>query len=201
MEILTRAATSRRAARSAARLLLAALIAWVPWTGISSSTASAYAGEDPDLVRAVKAAFLTKFQIYVTWPDTAFDGPRSPFLFCIVGTDPFGMLIDRAVDGEYVAGHPIIVMRPPGTAATPHCHLVYVGTADPTAAQALVAAEAPMPVLTVTDDMSESFEGIINFVVVGGRVRFEIDNARAIRAGLAISSKLLDIAVPEGSTR
>jgi hypothetical protein len=199
MEILTNVATRRGRMRFAQRLLLAALITWVPWTGISSSTASAYAGDDPDLVRAVKAAFLTKFQIYVTWPESAFDSPRGPFRFCIVGTDPYGLLIDRAVDAQYVGAHPITVLRAPGTAAPAHCNLVYVGASDPAAVQALVAAEAPMPVLTVTDAMSESTEGIINFVIIGGRVRFEIDNARAIRAGLAISSKLLDIAAPEGS--
>jgi hypothetical protein len=201
MEILTGAKTSRRTARTAVRLLLAASIAWVPWTGLSSSTAAAYAGEDPDLVRAVKAAFLTKFQIYVTWPDTAFEGPGSPFLFCIVGTDPFGMLIDRATRDEYVAGHPITVLRSTGTATPQHCNLLYVGTDSPAMSEAVVAAEAPRPVLTVTDDMSETAEGIINFVVLSGRVRFEIDNARAIRAGLAISSKLLDIAAPEGSAK
>lgn len=156
MEVLAKATVRHRSARFAACLLLAALVAWVPWSVISSSTASAYAGDDPDLVRAVKAAFLTKFEFYVTWPESAFEGPTSPFLLCIVGPDPFGLLIDRAVAGEYVAGHPITVLRPSGNRAAPHCDLVYVGIADPASVRAVVAAEARSPVLTVTDEMSEA---------------------------------------------
>jgi len=36
---------------------------------------------------------------------------------------------------------------------------------------------------------------MITFVIASDRVRFEIDEARAVRSGLAISSKLLSLAV------
>jgi hypothetical protein len=53
-----------------------------------------------------------------------------------------------------------------------------------------------MPVLTATDAIHEAAaKGIVNFVIVNDRVRFEIDNVTAIRDGLAISSKLLSLAL------
>ncbi len=50
-------------------------------------------------------------------------------------------------------------------------------------------------VLTVTDGARRpDTTGIINFVVIENRVRFEIDDQAASRNGIAISSKLLDLA-------
>jgi len=51
-------------------------------------------------------------------------------------------------------------------------------------------------VLTITDGVADpAARGMINFVIVDNRVRFEIDAGGARRAGLDISSKLLSLAV------
>jgi hypothetical protein len=49
-------------------------------------------------------------------------------------------------------------------------------------------------VLTVTG-AADAARGIIHFVVTGGRVRFFIDQSAAAQRGLAISSRLLALAV------
>ena len=49
--------------------------------------------------------------------------------------------------------------------------------------------------MTVTDGASSGPRGIIHFVVVGGRVRFFIDQASAERRRLSISSRLLALAL------
>jgi hypothetical protein len=54
-----------------------------------------------------------------------------------------------------------------------------------------------LPVLTVTDE-AKDFEktgGIINLITVDNKVRFEINQDAARRAGLRISSPLLKLAV------
>jgi hypothetical protein len=47
----------------------------------------------------------------------------------------------------------------------------------------------------VTDARTSSHRGIIHFSVVGGRVRFFIDEAEASERGLSISSRLLALAI------
>jgi hypothetical protein len=47
----------------------------------------------------------------------------------------------------------------------------------------------------VTNEATQGHKGIVNFVIVDDRVRFEIDDAEAARRGLRISSKLLSLAV------
>ncbi len=52
------------------------------------------------------------------------------------------------------------------------------------------------PVLTVTDqERGSGVPGDIHLVLMDGRVRFMIDNGQAQQQGLAISSKLLALAL------
>ena len=48
--------------------------------------------------------------------------------------------------------------------------------------------------LTVTDARAGPQRGMIHFTIVGGRVRFFIDEADAAERGLSISSRLLALA-------
>jgi len=63
-------------------------------------------------------------------------------------------------------------------------------------AQALQAVDGA-PVLTVTDEGARGpgRGGIVRLLLDGGKVRFSIDAGQADRNGVAISSKLLALAV------
>ena len=63
-----------------------------------------------DLELAVKAAYLYKLAPFVDWPPGALD-PQGPFNLCVVGRDPFGSVLDRAVAGQVIGGRPIAVRR------------------------------------------------------------------------------------------
>lgn len=157
---------------------------------------AARADESGALALAVKAAFLYKFEPFVSWPASAFPAPDSPFNLCVVGDDPFGSLLDRVVAGQQTAGHGIAVVRLRALSPDAHCSLAYIAAADAAAARQAEAAVAGTPVLTITDSIADaSAKGMINFVIADNRVRFEIDAALARQAGLEISSKLLSLAV------
>ena len=147
---------------------------------------------DDSLEIAVKATYLYKFAPFVTWPSEAFDSPTSPLVICVVGRDPFGPVLDRAVAGQAVAGRRVAVRRLGMVRGRDGCHIVYVGTGGQSAAQALQAVRG-QPVLTVTDNSSA--RGVFDFVIVDNRVRFRIDERPAVAGGLQISSKLLSLAV------
>ncbi|HEU0099924.1 MAG TPA: YfiR family protein [Allosphingosinicella sp.] len=137
---------------------------------------------------AVKAAFLTKFPAYVAWPASARPRPGAPLHICILGGDPFGRLIDDAARGQQVDGHPLQVRRLAAPGQAGGCHVAFVQGGNP-ALQGLQGK----PVLTVTD--AGAGGGMIHFVIHQGRVRFNIDEAQAARSGVAISSRLLGIAL------
>ena len=151
--------------------------------------------QPPDLELAVKATYLYKLAPFVTWPESALGGPEDPLVICIQGQDPFGPLVDRAVAGQQVGPHPIVVRRVAKLDRAAGCQIAYVaGSAAQPVGQALAAVEGS-PVLTVTDAEQGQTKGIVHLVLNGGKVRFAINTARAEADGLGISSKLLALAV------
>ena len=175
-------------------LALALGLAMLPSSGRVAEAADAGSGKSLEL--AVKATFLDKFEPFVTWPEAAFSTPTAPFALCVIGDNPLGALIDRAVSGQSYGAHEIRVYRLPTLSSNSLCHLAYIGTQNPQSALQALNAVQNMPVLTVTDSIRDNAaKGIINFVTADNRVRFEIDEAAATRNGLAISSKLLSLAI------
>lgn len=146
-----------------------------------------------NLEAAVKASYLAKFAPFVDWPAAASATPDGGLTICVIGADPFGDLLDRAVAGQRVGGRPITIDRLAVAAHDSPCRIAFVGgsPAQPVADALHVLQGAP--VLTVTDDADAP--GIIDFAIVRHRVRFRIDDEAAAENGLTISSKLLSLAL------
>lgn len=143
---------------------------------------------------AVKAAFLPRFARYVAWPGPALPAGDAPFQLCIVGRDPFGAMLDHAASSELIDGHSVAIRRMPTAERAAGCHLAFVQGAAPTETTRLLLALRAQPILTVTDGRAGPQRGMIHFTIVGGRVRFFIDEAAAAERGLSISSRLLALA-------
>ena len=141
---------------------------------------------------AVKANYLYKFAPFVRWPAEALP-PSGPFNICLIGENSFGTVLDEAVRGQQIDGHPIAIHRLVATSALPACQILFVGRTTQPAATILRAA-ADYPILTVTDHDRAAGGGMIDFTLQGGRVRFAIDAAAARTSRLQISSKLLGLA-------
>ena len=169
------------ALRHGSALLLAAALLCGP---------SPLAAQPSDL--AVKAAFLSKFGSYVGWPAAAGGGP---VYLCIVGSDPFGRLIEDAVRGQNVGGRPLQLRRFANADGAGGCHIAFVQGSSPAATAALLAGLKGKPVLTVTDSRAGGQQGMVHFVIHQGRVRFNIDHAYATQSRLSLSSRLLGLAV------
>ena len=145
---------------------------------------------------AVKATYLYKLAPFVKWPAATNAGSNAPLVICVQGTDPFGLVLDRAVSGQAVGIHPVVVRRLARIEPGSGCQIAYVaGGPAQSQAQALEAVEAA-PVLTVTDEARGAGpRGIVHLLLDAGKVRFSIDAGQAEASGMAISSKLLALAV------
>ena len=146
----------------------------------------------------VKAAFLYNFGKFVEWPDNVFADPRAPFVIGVFGSDPFQGDLDRIVAGKSINGHSVVVRLVTSVDGLKGCNIVFVSLAQEKKAAEISAALAGTKVLTVTENMKHFAESgfMINFVVEDEHIGFQINNAAATRAGLAVSSKLLSLARP-----
>ena len=136
----------------------------------------------------VKAAFLYNFLKFVEWPADLASGPLT---ICVAGRNPFGTMLHNLVRDELINGRPIdarVILEP-----EPGCHVIFVP--DGAASGAYLRAGRGTAALTVGESPTFLDQGgIANFYVDRGNVRFEINPAAAERAGIRISSRLLQLA-------
>jgi len=140
---------------------------------------------------AVKAAFAVKFGAYVDWPGAK----AGSFPICMVGNDALGPALERVAAGQQVAGRPVEVRRLAQLTPDSRCAVALVAGSTTQQISSALAAVAGRPVLTVTDSRWSQVRGMIHFEVVANRVRFHADERAAAASGLAISSKLLALAL------
>lgn len=147
------------------------------------------------LESAVKAAYLTKFGIFVDWPKNTFETPQSPIVLCVTGDDPFGPALDKVAEGQRIGPRTLIVRRLRMVTRDSGCDILYIaGSTDQSVNDALGAVSGT-GVLTVTDSVPDAHDpGIVEFVVTENRVRFNIDADAAAQNGITISSHLLSLA-------
>ena len=144
----------------------------------------------------VKAAYLSKFGIFIDWPKSAFDSPQSPVVLCVEGADPFGDTLDKIVQGQRIGNRAIVIKRLRSVARDSGCAILYAGGSDEQSVDEALDAVAGSGVLTVTDSVPDAHKsGIVEFVVQDNRVRFNIDDAAAAKNGITISSHLLSLAL------
>jgi hypothetical protein len=159
---------------------------------LAVATSAANDGEAP-LEKRVKAAFLYKFAGYVDWPAGVFAAADSPLVFGVLGDSSLAEELDRAADGRSIEARPLRVKRLSAGDDFAGVNVLFVATGT-AVAEALRATNA-RPMLVVTESESALSKGsVINFIVVDGRVRFEISTAGAEERGLKLSSRLLAVA-------
>jgi hypothetical protein len=142
----------------------------------------------------VKAAFLYNFVKFVEWPAEALT-KQEGMVLCVFGKDPFNGELDQATQGKSVDGRKLAIHRINDPVAAISCHVLFVGASEPGRSRAVISAVRNFAVLTVTETDRRAEGGMINFLMDGQRVRFQIDAKAAARVGLKISSKLLQVAV------
>lgn len=182
---------AQRLCRGVAKCVVAVLL-MLPFATLLALPAQ----QDISLEYAVKATYLYKLAPFVNWPPNTFTSPDAPFDICVLGRDPFGHFLEKAVAGRRLGTHPFKVLRFDAMGAGDDCQIVFIHYPRSEQVRAALHALDGKPVLTVTDSEDGGHSGsIVQFVIRRGHVRFEIDNAAAARNHLAVSSKLLGLAV------
>ncbi|HEX3822192.1 MAG TPA: YfiR family protein [Candidatus Sulfotelmatobacter sp.] len=145
---------------------------------------------------AVKAAYLYNFGKFINWPAASTQTGSASFDICLLGRDPFGPTLQAAVAHETLGGKQIVVRQIDALSDTADCRVLFISTSEAKRLKQILAALGRASVLTVSD-LPEFTErgGMVQFVLQGDRVRFEVNSASAERAGLTLSSDLLKVAV------
>lgn len=163
---------------------------------ISVSARSVPAASSHPTENDVEAAYLYQFGNFVQWPaKSGADKPKA-FTICVLGDDPFGHVLEDTVRGSKMNGLPMAARQIGNVRDTAGCQILFISSSQKDQLDADLLTLRGAPILTVSD-ISDFVPrgGMIQFVLIDNRVRFEIGLPSAQIAGLKLSSQLLKVAV------
>lgn len=144
----------------------------------------------------VKAAFLFNFAKFVEWPPGTFVNDQAAIILGFSDENPLAGALE-ALQGKMVQGRRLEIRRCRGSEDWRRCQIFFPSSSERSALPQILSSLRNSPVLTVTDEVDNfaKLGGIINLMVAGDKIRFEISLNNARRAGLKISSQLLKLAI------
>jgi len=143
----------------------------------------------------VKAKFLYNFARFVQWPSDRFADNKTPITIAIIGNDPFGIDIDKTVEGKFVDGRTIKILHSRNMDTLDCCHILFINMDEEKQTAEILNHVKNQSVLTVGEKKGFlQLGGIINFIIRDNKVRFEINEKAAEQSGIWISAQLLKIA-------
>ena len=145
----------------------------------------------------IKAAFIYHFAEFVDWPTQAFADASSPMVIGVLGENVFGTDLEQIINGKAIKGHQLQFKEFKSVTEVTNCQVLFISPSEKSHLPKILAALQGANVLTVsekTDDFTKD-GGMINLKIIDNKIRFEINNDAAKKAGLTISSKLLSLAI------
>jgi len=140
----------------------------------------------------IKARYLYNFARFVDWPDQTFLHSDSPFIIGILGEDPFGIDIDKTVEGKKIKNRSFKIKRYKNLESVGFCHILYIGIEDYKKRKNAIKKLKGKNILTVSDKKNFAHNGgIINFIVKEKKIRFQINLQAVKESDILISSKIL----------
>jgi hypothetical protein len=173
---------------------------WAPPTGIAFALAffaaiSLFAQQPRPNEYQVKATYLYNFGRFIKWPGTVPGGKGDSFSVCVLGQDPFGSILDSTLAGETLDDKPVVLRRISKPQGAGECRILFISSTEEKRLKEILGALEESGVLTVSDMPGFTRRGgMIQFVLEGDKVRFEINLASAESAKLVLSSELLKVA-------
>ena len=141
----------------------------------------------------VMAAFLRNFAHYVTWPTNIAEDVHAPWRIGVLGTDPFGDVLEKTFGGRVEQARSFAIFRAGTLEELPTCDIIYIAEKDAQKRHAALAALKNQPVLTVGDASEFLQEGGIIRFRIGNRVEMSINLDQARAVSLKIPSQVLEV--------
>ncbi len=148
----------------------------------------------------LKATFLYHLARFVDWPPEAFPTEETPLVIGILGTDPFGKVLDEIVENEVVKNRKLTIQRYHSMEEVKNCHILFISQSESGRLDQIFSGLKERKILTVGD--TEGFAlrgGMVRFLTEKNKIRLRINIDAAKAASLTISSKLLRAAELVGS--
>lgn len=139
------------------------------------------------------AMMLYNFIKYIQWPNESEGGE---FVVGVMGEDDVFNTLKAWYDGKPKGTKKYVVKKLASAAEASTCQVVYLGKSRSKEFENIKAAAAGKSVLTITDSFNLGQKGsCINFKVIDGKLKFELNQASVNGANLKVSGQLSSMAI------
>jgi hypothetical protein len=151
------------------------------------------AGAQEKPVHEIHSAMLYNFIKYVQWPN---EGEAGEFVVGVMGDEDVFNTLKQWYDGKPKGTKKYVIKKlsAPEEAAT--CAVVYLGKGKSNQFETIKGSIAGKPVLTITNGNGLGQKGsCINFKVIDGKLKFEMNQGTFGSSNLKVSSQLSSMAI------
>jgi hypothetical protein len=141
----------------------------------------------------IHAAMVYNFIKYVQWPD---EGESGEFVVGVIGDDNVFNTLQKWYDGKPKGSKKYVVKKLANAEEANSCQVVYLGKSKSRDFDNIKASTTGKSILTVTDGNGLGQKGsCINFKVIDGKLKFELNQGTVSSSNLKISSQLSSMAI------
>ena len=141
----------------------------------------------------IHAAMVYNFIKYVQWPN---EGDGGDFVVGVMGEDNVYNTLKSWYDGKPKGTKKYVIKKLSSAAEASSCQVVYLGKGKSREFDGIKNSTSGKPVLTVTDGNGLGEKGsCINFKVVNGKLKFELNQGTVSSSNLKVSGQLSSMAI------
>lgn len=140
-----------------------------------------------------KALFIYNFTKDIQWPDTYAQGD---FVIGVMGASPIVEELEKIALKKKVGVQTMVIKKLNTTADIGKCNIVFLPAAKSSMLSSVITAVKGKPTLIISDKPGLAKEGAgINFVMVDGKQKFEINTTAITSSGLKITTFLINLGI------
>jgi hypothetical protein len=140
----------------------------------------------------VKAAYLFRLASYVDWPGGA---DKGDFVIAVLGSPPMARQLAGLAGTHLIKNHAVQVREASSLRDIADPDMLYVGSGRADSLRSWKPAASRSTLIVTDEEGGLRNGGMLNFLTIDRRVRFEVSLTAADQAHLKISSELLALAV------
>lgn len=177
------------------RTLPAWIVAAVLLGACQGAICAQKSGDDAEGYKT-QAEYMRSFVEFVNWPSEFAEKGAGPTInFCILGSDPYGKLLDSTILGHSFGDRRGVIVRGRRLEDLGVCKVLFIGKSEEKSEDKILQKLRGKDVLTISDTSGFAARGgMIQFVREKDHIGFLINVDAASRAGLKIGASLLALA-------
>jgi hypothetical protein len=141
----------------------------------------------------IHAAMLFNFIKYVQWPN---EGEAGEFVVGVIGDDNVFNTLNQWYNGKPKGSKKYVIKKLSSADESSTCQVVYIGKSKNKEFDNVKNSISGKSVLTITDGNGLGQKGsCINFKVIEGKLKFELNQSTLTSSNLKVSSQLSSMAI------